>query len=145
MIAVSQCPSPFSLPSPRPQTIGFLAIGPVHILPSCPTFHTVASILRCSWPMVWPVLAGPWNSLQWGSHNPNFLCRLQTHTQTLGPALMQSGNKTKHTNPSLKHASNILINPSSLPYMEETLLGWLLLYFQDEAASRPQKCSLDSL
>lgn len=104
----------------------------------------------------WPAFCtapGPWfgpYSQGLGIHCSEVLitqtsCADFKHTQTLGPALMQSGNNTKHTNPSLKHASNILINPPSLPYVEETLLGSLLLYFQDEAASRPQKCSLHSL
>ena len=46
-------------------------------------------------------------------------CCIQTHTQTLGPELMEQENNTKYTNSLLKPASNILINPALFPWWKK--------------------------
>lgn len=61
MIVVSQCPypSPSQTPNhwlPCPWAGTYTSFSPA------PLFHTMPSILHCSWPMVWPMLPGPWNS-----------------------------------------------------------------------------------
>lgn len=89
---------PISLPDPKP--LASLPLGRyIHILLSCPTFSHNA---QHSALLLAHGLAHAPRALEFiqhcGSHNPNFLCRLQTHTQTPGLALMEQENNTKYTN-----------------------------------------------
>lgn len=110
---------PLSFLSPTP--LAPLPPGQCASFPPAPLSLTMASILHCSWPMVWPMLSGPWN---WCSSEALIT---QTsfadfkHTHQPRDQLSWRENNTKYTSPILKPASCLLINPPCCSWWKKHL------------------------
>lgn len=133
---------PISFLGPTP--LAPLPPGRCASFPSAPLSRTMASILRYSWPMVWPMLPGPWNRCSSEALITQTSCADFKHTHQPQDRLSWRENNTKYTSPVLKPASSLLINPPCCSGWKKHLRDYFCPCGMENSPN-PQKCSRDSL